>query len=128
MPSIPISGGLSATANAELAPFSSLAKYAQELPRLIASGSDLSRWPVLTLNDPAARSLDVGLSLEKPVELGSGAPELTLGAEAAVHFEVLTGKMFSPDVYGENPTIPEGQCAVRLGVTATATSGVSGTS
>jgi hypothetical protein len=128
MPSIPISDGLSVTADAEVAPFSSLKKYARDLPHLIASGGDLSRWKVLTLGDPAVTSLDLGLSFEKPVELGSGAPELTLGADAAVHFEVLTGKMFSPDVYGENLAIPEGKCAVRLGVSGTATAGVSASS
>jgi hypothetical protein len=128
MPSIPISDGFSVAGNAELAPWSSLAKYAQDLPRLLASGADLSRWQVLTLNDPAVRSLDTGLSVEKPIDLGLGAPELTLGADAAVSFEVLTGKMFSPDVYGDNIAIPAGQCAVRLGVSANATPGASVTS
>jgi len=33
--------------------------------------------------------------------------------------------MFSPDVYGDNLAIPAGQCAVRLGMTANATPGVS---
>jgi hypothetical protein len=123
MPSIPISNGLSVTADAQLAPWSALAQYAQDFPKLVASGADLSRWRVLTLSDPAVTSLDTGLALERPVPLGKGAPELTLGGDATVHFEVLTGSMFSPDLYGDNIAIPEGQCGVRLGLTANAIAG-----
>ena len=125
MPSIPISDGLSVTADAELAPWSALAQYAQDFPKLVASGADLSRWQLLTLSDPAVQSLDTGLDLARPVPLANGAPALTLGGDAAVHFEILTGAMFSPDVYGDNIAIPAGQCAVRLGFTAGPTAGVS---
>jgi hypothetical protein len=124
MPSIPISNGVSVTADAQLAPWSVLAQYAQDFPKLVASGADLSRWKVLTLSDPAVTSLDTGLKLERPVPLGKGAPELILGGDAAVHFEVLTGSMFSPDVHGDNIAIPDGQCAVHLGITANAIAGV----
>lgn len=105
MPSIPISNGLSVTADAQLAPWSALAQYAQDFPKLVASGADLSRWQVLTLSDPAVQSLDTGLALEHPIPLGNGAPALTLGEDAAIHFEVLTDAMFSPDVYGDNIAI-----------------------
>lgn len=118
MPSIPISDGVSVTADAQLAPFSSLAKYAKDLPKLLTGGIDLSTWKVLTLADPAVQSLDAGLSLSEPIPLTAPAPALTLGADATVHFEVVTGAMFSPDHYGDNIAIPAGQCAVRLGVDA----------
>lgn len=125
MPSIPISNGLSVSADAQLAPWSALAQYAKDFPNLVANGADLSRWQLLTLADPAVQSLDTGLSLERPVPLGKGAPEVTLGGDAAVHFEVYTGAMFSPDVYGDNIKIPEGQCAVHLGLSAGVTAGAS---
>src|SRR3954454_8602514 len=121
MASIPISDGFSVTGNIELAPWSSLAKYAQSLPRLLASGADLSRWQVLTLADPAVHSLDAGLSVEKPIDLGGGAPTLTLGGGSSVNFAVITGKMFTPDLYGDNIPIPAGESAVRLGLSAKAT-------
>src|SRR5689334_9212283 len=89
MQTIPIRDGLSASIDAQLAPWSSLAKYAQELPRLLAAGADFSRLQALTLADPAATSLDLGLTLEKPVALGNGAPDLTINADAGVHFAVI---------------------------------------
>ena len=125
MPSIPIADGLSLNAEAELAPWSSLAKYAQELPKQLGGGANLSNWKVLTLADPAVQKLDAGLSLERPIPLGAGAPAVTLGIDSVVHFEVITGRMFSPDVYGDNIAIPPGQCAVRLGVGAKTTAGAS---
>jgi len=125
MPSIPISDGVSLTADAELAPFSSLVKYAKDLPKLVTGGIDLNTWKVLTLADPAVQSLGAGLSVSEPIPLSPPAPELTLGADAAVHFEVVTGKMFSPDHYGDNIAIPSGQCAVRLGVSASVSAGAS---
>ncbi len=120
MPSIPISNGVSVAVDAQLAPWSSLAKYAQDLPRLAANPAQLADWQILTLADPAVQSLDTGLALERPIPLAAGAPSITLGGDATVHFEVITGQMFSPDVYGDNITIPAGQCAVRLGLSANA--------
>ena len=123
MPSIPIADGLSLNAEAELAPWSSLARYAQELPKQLAGGANLATWKVLTLADPAVQTLDAGLSLERPIPLGAGAPAVTLGIDSVVHFQVLTGSMFSPDVYGDNIAIPTGQCAVRIGMGAKSTAG-----
>src|SRR3954454_19086818 len=99
MPSIPISNGLSVIAAAEPAPFSTLARHALELPKLVASGAGLSRWEGLTLADPAIHSLDLGLAIERPIALSGDAASLTLGGNSAVHFAVLTGSMFSPDVF-----------------------------
>src|SRR5262249_40353096 len=115
VPSIPISDGISIAADADPAPWSSLAKYAQELPHLIADKADLSRWRILTLSDPALQSLDLGIDLEKPVTLADGVPQLTLGAGGALHTQVITGKLFSPDHYGDNIAIPDGQSALRIG-------------
>jgi hypothetical protein len=125
MPSIPISDGVSLTADAQLAPWSSLAKYAQDLPKLVTGGIDLNSWKVLTLADPAVQSLDAGIDISAPIALTEPAPALTLGSTATMHFEVLTGKLFSPDLYGDNIAIPDGQCAVRLGVSADVSSGAS---
>jgi hypothetical protein len=125
MPSIPIADGVSLTADAQLAPWSSLAKYAQDLPQLLTGETDLTKWKVLTLADPAVQSLDAGLSASEPIPLTAPAPALTLGAGSAVHFGVLTAAMFSPDFYGDNIAIPAGQCAVRLGLSATVKAGAS---
>jgi hypothetical protein len=120
VPSIPISDGISIAADADAAPWSSLARYAQELPHLIADKADLSRWQILTLSDPALQSLDLGIDLEKPVTLADGVPQLTLGVGGALHTQVITGKLFSPDHYGDNIAIPDGQSALRIGVDGTA--------
>jgi hypothetical protein len=123
MPSISISDGVSLTADAQLAPWSCLAKYAQDLPKLVTGGIDLNSWKVLTLADPAVQSLDAGVDVSEPITLSTPAPALTLGANAALHFEVLTGKLFSPDLYGDDIAIPDGQCAVRLGLSAEVSAG-----
>src|SRR5689334_20145270 len=125
MPSIPISDGLNITADAQLAPWSSLAKYAQDFPRLVASGADLSQSPLLTLSGVPVNELETGLAFERPIPLSAGAPEVTLGAAGAVHFAVLKDAMFSPDLYGDNIAIPADQCAVRFGFSAGPTAGAS---
>src|SRR5215831_14609703 len=101
MPSIPITDGVDVTVDAQIAPWSTLAKYAADLPKLIAGGADLSHWRLLTLSDPAVSSLDLGISLDKPVPLGNDAPELTLGGDAALHFSVIKGDLFAQDLFGD---------------------------
>lgn len=125
MPAIPISDGVSVTANAQLAPWSVLARYAQDLPSLVTTAAPLAAWRSLTLSDPAVRSLDTGLSVQRPVALGASAASLTLCGDGAVHFDILTGAMFSPDHYGDNLAIADGECALRIGLTANAGAGAS---
>ncbi|MDE3168357.1 MAG: hypothetical protein KGN36_21325, partial [Acidobacteriota bacterium] len=92
---------------------------------LIANAVPLAEWSGMTLAAPAVRSADTGLRLDRPVTLRAPAPPLTLCGDSAVHFDILGGAMFSPDVYGDNVAIPPDQRAVRIGLTANAGAGVS---
>ena len=126
MPTIPITDQLGVTINAELAPASTFLKYAKQLPSLLLRGADISRLQALTLSDPVVRSLEPGLTFQQPVTLGTNAPELTIGADAAVSFRVISGPsdgLFSPDEYGDNIPIPAGRCYVSLGLQANVSGG-----
>jgi hypothetical protein len=128
MPTIPITDKLGVTINATLAPASTFLKYAKELPSLLLSGADLSHLGGLTLSDPLVNSLAPGLTFQQPVSLGTNtnAPELTIGAGAAVSFEVISGggALFLPDQYGDNIAIPAAGCYVSIGFQANLTGGV----
>src|SRR5437764_13513512 len=106
MPTIPIAAGLSLQADAQLAPWSSLQKYASDIPQLLASPADFARWQLLTLSDPAVTELETGVAFEKPVWLTGGAATLRFGADAGGRFAVLTGAMFAPVVCGRPVPVP----------------------
>ena len=118
MPSVKITDQLGASVEATLAPTSSLLKYAQALPAAVIQGADLSRMQALTLADPAVRSLQPGLTFLQPITLGMGAASLTIRADAAASFQVISGTLFSPDDYGDNILVPAGSCYVALGLQA----------
>ena len=90
MPDIQITDELGVNVNAALAPTSSLLKYVHDLPGLILKGSDIGRLQILTLNDPAVRSLQPTLSFRRPVSLGIDGPQLTIGADAGASFRVIS--------------------------------------
>ena len=118
---------------AELAPGSSLLKYAGDLPGIILKGGDLSQFPLLRLSDPAVRSLQPALSFQRPVGLGTSGAQLTIGAEAGGSFQVITRTLertglFPGDDYGEAIDIPPGTCYVALGFHGTVSAGFQETS
>jgi len=115
----------------QLAPFSALLKYAQSLPSLIVEKADLSRIGGLTLSDPAVTSLTAGLSFNQPVNLGKGAPQLTIQAAVQGSFTVISRSpgnetLFGSDPFGENIQIPEGTCFVATALKASAAASLGG--
>jgi hypothetical protein len=121
---IKITDQLGLSVDAQLAPASSLVKYAAALPGLILSGADISQLEPMRLDDPALRSLQPALSFSEPVSIGSGG-SLTLAASAGASFKILnSGVLFSPDEYGDNIAIPAGTCYVALGFSLQAKPGI----
>ena len=111
MPTIRITDRLGANLDAQLAPGSALLKYAAAIPSAVVRGEDLSRLQGLTLKDPAARSLRVGLAFNQPVSLGEGAPSLTLQAESGAAFRITPSP---PDPSGGDLEITPGTCYASL--------------
>lgn len=131
MPLIRITDELDATLNASLAPTATLLKSIGELPGLILHGENLGQLQLLKLDDPAVRALQTSLNFERPVSLGAGAPELTIGADAGVSFRVIQRtaertSLLDSDDYGDNPEIPPSTCYLALGVQAAVSAGLSG--
>ena len=129
MPSIKITDRLGANIDAQLAPVSSLLKYVRDLPGLILQGGDIAQLEILKLNDPVVRSLAPSLSFQQPVSLGTGAAQLTIGADAGASFEVISRTaqntaLFAPDDYGANIEIPAAACYVALGFHAAVDAGI----
>jgi hypothetical protein len=129
MPSIQITDRLGANIDAELAPASSLLKYVRDLPGLVLQGGDIGQLQLLTLNDPAVRSLSPSLSFRQPVSLGTGAAQLTIGADAGANFAVISRTaqdtaLFARDDYGANIEIPATACYVALGFHASVNAGI----
>jgi hypothetical protein len=89
MPLIKITDRLGANIDVQLAPVSSLLKYVRNLPGLILQGGDIGQLQLLSLNDPAVRSLAPSLSFQQPVSLGTNAARLTIGADAGASFQVI---------------------------------------
>lgn len=131
MPSVQITDRLGVKLDAELAPASTLVKYARGLPGLILHGGDVSQLRILKLGDSAVQSLSPSLSFQQPVGLGAGGPQLTIGADAGVSFRVIcqtpeNTSLFDDDDYGDDIEIPSGTCYLALGVHAGIDAGVEG--
>lgn len=132
MPTIKLTDQFGLDVSIQPAPLSAFTRYFQALPSLIAEGGDLKGLGVLSLNDPAITSLQTGLSFAEPVEIGPGAPKLTVQAGLAGFFSVVPGGdnefLFTPDDYGDNIAIPGGVCYVAVSLAASAGASVAGAS
>jgi len=133
LPAINITDQVTLNIDAELAPGSSLLKYARDLPGIILKGGDLSQLPLLRLSDPAVLSIEPALSFQKPFGLGMSGAQLTIGADAGGSFQVITRTLnrtglFPGDDFGEAIEIPAGMCYVALGLQGTVNAGVEATS
>ncbi len=104
----------------QLAPFSSLLKYFQQLPALRLANSDLSKAGGLTLDQPALTSLDSGVSFDKAVTAGpAGTISVSAGAQGSLDLIRRTPALSSlPDVCASDIEIAEGTCYVAFGVQA----------
>ncbi len=125
MPTIRITDELGVNLDAEMAPGSSFLKAAGALPALLLEGGNLGQLQILTLNDPAVRSLAPSLSFARPVSLGSGIT-VTGGADAGFSFRVIPPEsktLFPGDEPADQVEIPAGTCYVALGLQTTAQAG-----
>jgi hypothetical protein len=121
MATIQLTDELGLDANVNLAPFSSLLKYFQQLPALRMSGADFSQAGGLTLDQPALRALSSGLSFDKGVPIGAGATAISIlaGANGSLELILRTPAVVSLlDVYSGDIGIAEGTCYVAFGVQA----------
>ena len=127
MATIPLSDKFGLDVNAQPADGSALLKYFQQIPSLKLTDLDLSKVGGLTLDQPAIQSVSTGVSLQDPVNLGSGVPSLTIGAGAHASFALITDL---DDLPGQEPgmTNPPDSCYVSFAVEASASPGVSVTS
>ena len=73
MATIHLTGALGLDSNIEVAPFSSLLKYFQQLPAVQLNNGDFSKAAGLTLDQPALTAISSGLSFDKAVTAGPGA-------------------------------------------------------
>jgi hypothetical protein len=126
---IQITDRLGAQVEIQTAPASTFVKYAREIPQMLLDGADLSRLGILTLNDPAVRSLQPTLTFNQPLPLGTGGPQVTIGAGAGISFQVIAPMpeaplLFSPDFFGDNIQIPAAQCYLNLGINGSLSAGL----
>jgi hypothetical protein len=134
MPNIKITDQLGATIDAQLAPASTWLQYGRTLPAtlgLLLKGASVPKLQLLTLSDPAVRSIEPGLAFQQPVSLGQDVPALTIDVDAGGSFRILSrtaesSVLFSPDDYGDNIEIPAGACYVAVGFHASAGVGIAG--
>jgi hypothetical protein len=118
MATIKLSDQFGLDINAQPAERSALLKYFQQLPALRFDSLDLSKVGGLTLDQPAVEALSSGLSFEKPVDLGEGAPALSVAAGAHASFAVITDVS---DLPGHDDPVDNlaNTCYVSFGIQAT---------
>src|SRR5579885_1549542 len=86
--------------DAQPADGSALLKYFQQIPSLHFDSLNLSQIGGLTLDQPAVKSLTAGVSFLSPVDLGSGAPALSISAGAHATVAVISDE---DDLPGHEP-------------------------
>src|SRR5579863_5579963 len=90
MPTINLTDQFGLDVDAQPAATSALLKYFQQLPSLRFDSLDLSKVGGLTLDQSAIQSLSTGLSFHDPINLGDGAPTLSVAAGAHASFRLIT--------------------------------------
>jgi hypothetical protein len=130
MPTIKVTDQLGLDVDAQAAPTSALLKYFQPLPSLRLDSLDLSKVGGLTLDQPAIKSLSTGVSLQDPINLGDGAPTLSVGAGAHASIQLVTS---ADDLPGQDKADDKAMqpmqdaCYVSFGIEATASADLSAT-
>src|ERR1035437_2485869 len=118
MPNIKLTDQFGLDVDAQPAPTSALLKYFQQLPSLRLETLDLKKVGGLTLDQPAIQSLSTGVTFQDPVNLGDGAPALSVAAGANASFKVIS---HADDLPGQDQTMESrpDTCYVALGIEAT---------
>src|ERR1017187_3884783 len=83
MPTIKLTDQLGLDEEVTLADSSALLQYFRQVPSLRLDSLDLAKLGGLTLDQPALTSLSTGISFDKPIPIGAGAPDLSI--QAGVH-------------------------------------------
>ena len=127
MPTITLTDRFGLDVDAQPAPTSALLKYFQQLPSLRFDTLDLGKLGGLTLDQPAIQSLSTGVSFKDPVNLGDGAPALSVAAGANASFKIISD---AHDLPGQDQTMESrpDTCYVALGIEATVSADLSATS
>jgi hypothetical protein len=127
MPTIALTDQFGLDVDAQPAPTSALLKYFQQLPSLRFDSLDLGKLGGLTLDQPAIQSLSTGVSFQDPVNLGDGAPALSVAAGAHASLKIICN---AHDLPGQDQTIESrpDTCYVSLGIEATVSADLSATS
>ena len=127
MPTITLTDQFGLDVDAQPAPTSALLKYFQQLPSLRFDSLDLGKLGGLTLDQPAIQSLSTGVSFQDPVNLGDGAPALSVAAGAHASLKIICN---AHDLPGQDQTIESrpDTCYVSLGIEATVSADLSATS
>src|SRR5580658_5751084 len=102
MATIQVTDDFGLDADVQLAPFSSLLKYFQQLPALHLNNGDLSKAGGLTLDQPALTSIDSGVSFDKTVTVGPDGTAVSVSAGSTGSLQLIqrTPALISlPDVY-----------------------------
>jgi hypothetical protein len=122
MATISVTDQLGLDVDAKPAPTSALLKYFQQLPSLKLDQLDLGKVGGLTLDQPAIHAFSTGVSFQKPVDLGDGAPSLSVGAGVHGSLAIISD---ADDLPGDDQTMAPDTCYVSFGIEATANADVS---
>ena len=121
MATVQLTGDLGLDASAQLAPFSSLLKYFQQLPAMRVNNEDFSKAAGLTLDQPALTAVSTGLSFDKDVTAGPNGEVISVsaGAHGLLALIPRTPAVTSlPDVIAGDVAIAAGTCYVAFGMQA----------
>src|SRR6266542_6022272 len=104
---------------------SALSKYFKNVPNLHAAGADLASLQNVALKDFPLQSASIGLSVDKPVEIGTTATEMTIGGGVSGNLAVRQeGQLFDRDRFGDPITILPTQAYLSIGMTASLSPGL----
>ncbi|MBZ5560907.1 MAG: hypothetical protein LAP13_00645 [Acidobacteriia bacterium] len=125
MPTIQLIDGFGLNVQATPDPVSAFVKYFRQLPSLAVLQRDLASIQDVPLAGFPLKSSVIGVSLDRPTDLGAAGLQLTVAAGVSGSLCVYTdGNLFDPDPYGDPVAVPERHAYVALGVNANVSAGV----
>jgi hypothetical protein len=127
MPSISLTDQLGVEVNAELNEDSAIAKYIKELTKLKFPALKFADLANLTLDQAPLKSLETGIAFEQPVDVGSDASEMKIGAGVSGSIKLFSAKdkqLFDPEVFADPIAITANQFYLGVGTSATLSSGL----
>ncbi len=125
MPTIQLIDDFGLNIQATPDPLSAFIKYFRQLPSLAVLQRDLASIQNVPLANFPLKNLAIGVSLDRPADLGVGGLQLTIAAGISGSVCVYTdGNLFDPDPYGDPVAVPEHHAYVSLGMNANVSSGV----